>query len=65
MKKKTAMSSHAAKLGYHQHKRRSHAWRRAILIAALAAALLAGLTSAGNSHDQSVFGELPKAHSGR
>jgi hypothetical protein len=63
MKKKTAMSSHAAKLhGFHSHKRRSHAWRRAFLIAALAAALLAGLGSAENSHEQSVFGDLPKAY---
>ena len=65
MKKKTDMNSHAAKLqGFHQ-RRRSHAWRRACLIAALAAALLAGLSSADGGHDQSVFGDLPKAYGSR
>ena len=56
MKKKRTMN--AAKLhGYDHHKRRTHAWRRALLIAALAAALLAGLSSAENSSEQSVFGQ--------
>ena len=58
MKKKRAMNSHAAH-GYDHHKRRAHAWRRAFLIAALAAALLAGLGSAENATEQSVFGDQP------
>ena len=63
------MSSHAAKLQnlFHRSaKRRTHAWRRAFLIAALAAALFAGLSSAENANvQQSVFGDLPHAHGTR
>ena len=60
MKKKRAMNSHTAKLhGFQHHKRRAHAWRRAFLIAALAAALLAGLSSAESAREQSVFGDVP------
>ena len=65
MKKKTAMNSHAAKLQEFHHKRRAHAWRLAFLIAALAAALLAGLGSAGGANERSVFGDLPTAHADR
>jgi len=51
------MNSHVAKLS----KRRSHAWRRAFLIAALAAALLAGLGKADNARENSVFSDLPSS----
>ena len=57
------MSTYAAKLQHLFHrnaKHRSHAWRRAVLIAALAAALFAGLSFAeGAGEKDSVFGQLP------
>jgi hypothetical protein len=63
------MSTHAAKFHHLFHrnaKRRVHAWRRACLIAALAAALFAGLSSAENaSEQQSVFGDLPHGYATR
>jgi hypothetical protein len=51
---------------YQRRSRRHNAWRKAFLIAALAAALLAGLGSTENSRkDHSVFGDAPASYAPR